>query len=536
MPKPYSQTRLHPSVLAALKPYSAKASDFWRFSEHVAKLESKYLNRDLLLEEKVKFLLAILPEGLSVTGKRHLLQREREFLSDNSYTEFANFLPAAYDDTSELFWAPVCQTYFGYPEAEGGPDSNWSESTSIPELHYEFYKQLAIQFVSGDDGVSNCLATLKSLKQNSNDLRAHIGEFTSLLNRYCQLSNYDSAASSSLSLFTDFFYGSLDKELREALTDFPDDLEAAYSVATAASRLLQKRKRMETACSSNTHQSSLKRSATSSVHALQQAYADESVANLAQCFNETISDFDFVKTVASVCSLTPDLANIAQASKLEISGLRGSVDSVLKATPSYRHACNAIQNLTPSKFVKKTSSTRSEEAHYENLDELSTKDLKALYKKRQLIESLRSQRGGVLESLSSDDEDEKEDKQQRARPSTRSRRKETANVDVLEHACNVAFMQECFNHVDLCVAEQLCSKCRKPGHFFRSCPELKNTDGSFKPFCAFCKGEHMIQTCPKLLAIVCPTCKAKGHTMRFCPTIACSKCQGPHHASRCRQQ
>ena len=81
-----SQTRLHPLVLAALKPYAAKASHYWRFSSYVENFEGLYLNRDLFLEKKVKFLLTLLPESLSATGKRHLLQKELEFLNDSSYT------------------------------------------------------------------------------------------------------------------------------------------------------------------------------------------------------------------------------------------------------------------------------------------------------------------------------------------------------------------------------------------------------------------------------------------------------------------
>ena len=170
----------------------------------------------------------------------------------------------------------------------------------------------------------------------------HIGEFTILLDRYCQLSNSDKASTGSLALFTGFFYQSLDKELRSALKDFPDDLTEAFSAATNVSRILRsilrKRKTHDRPSSTLSSQSSLKRHSTSSVNALQHTYANESIANLAQCFEAASSDFEFVKTVASVCSLTPNLKNIAQASKLDISGLRGGVD-ILRATPSYRHAC-----------------------------------------------------------------------------------------------------------------------------------------------------------------------------------------------------
>ena len=514
-----NQSRLHPSVLSQLKPYVAKESEYWRFSTYVDNLESKYLNRDLLLEENVKFLLALIPSGLSVTAKGHLCQRERNFLRVHSYEE----VPASNEtDTSILFWAPLCQAYFIYPEVEGLGE--------YPELTYAFYKQLVLQYVSGDFGVDNCLTTLKSLKQNNTDLRAHVGEFQNLLDRYCQLANIDKASAASLSLFTDFFYQSLDVELRESIQVFPQDLQEAFSVATDAARTNRKRKTLSTG-SALPQQSGLKRTPTSSVNSLGQAYADSSVANLAQYFDCTKSDPEFLRTVTDVCSLTPNIANIAQASKLEVSGLRASVASVLRDCPSYRQACNAIQNLTPSKFVKRTSATRSEESHYENLDELSSKQIKALYQKRQLIENLRSRPGAALDSLSDEEEEA-----QPSRPATRSRRAKEGVVTALEHDCNIAFMDECFSIVDVCAAEALCSKCNNAGHFFRACPELKNADGTFAPFCAFCKGTHTIQTCAKLLSIVCHKCKSKGHTSRFCPSNACSKCSGPHHVSRCQRQ
>jgi hypothetical protein len=513
-----SHSYLHPSVLSKLKPYVAEASEYWRFPFYVDELERKYLHRDLLLEEKVKFLLALISLGLSATARAHLADEEFRFLEEHAYT-----MPPASQggDSTFHFWAPLQQAYFDYPVIQG--------PGVYPELTFAFYKKLVLQFVSGDDGADNCLTSLTSLKQENIDLRVHIGEFTNLLDRYCQLAGLDNQAAASLSLFTDYFYQSLNPELRAAITVFPQNLHEAFRVATDASRTSKKRKALS-ARSAPPSSQALKRSPTASVNAVRQTCTDNSVANLAQYLESTKSNSEFIRTVADVCSLTPNVSNIANASELEVSGLRAGIADILGASPSYRHACNAIQNLTPSKFVKKTSSTRSEEAHYENLDELSTKQLKMLYKKRKLIDSLRS-RTGDLDTLSSDDEEEEEKK---PRPNTRSRRTKE-NVAVFEHDCNIAFMQECFEHVDLCSAERLCSKCNKPGHFFRSCPELKNADGSFNPFCAFCKGAHAIQTCTKLLAIICSKCNSKGHTARFCPSNACAKCSGPHHTSRCRQ-
>jgi hypothetical protein len=162
--------------------------------------------------------------------------------------------------------------------------------------------------------------------------------------------------------------------------------------------------------------------------------------------------------------MSPDVSNIVHSSQTEVSGLRAGVDGVLQNAPSYRQACNAIQNLTPTKFVKKTSATRSEEAHYDNLDQLTAKELKALYKKRQLIDNLRSKPSSSLDTLSSsDEEDETKEPPRKARASRRL--SENKSLDV-------AFMDECLNAIDVCAAESVCSKCNKAGHYFRYCPDL----------------------------------------------------------------
>jgi hypothetical protein len=307
------------------------------------------------------------------------------------------------------------------------------------------------------------------------------------------------------------------------MTSYPNNLEEAITLATEASQNIRKRKSFggQLALPDN----KLRRTALS-VNALAPVYSDASIANLAESFQGATTDTAFLNMICEVCHISPDVNNIVHSSQTEVSGLRAGVNGVLQNAPSYRQACNAIQNLTPTKFVKRTSATRSEEAHYDNLDQLTNKEIKALYKKRQMIETLRSKPSSSLDSPSSDDEDDEQKEPERKVRA--SRRHKNPSLDV-------AFMDECLNAIDVCAAEAVCNKCQKPGHYFRFCPDLKNSDGTFGPYCPFCKGAHTIQTCEKLLSILCNKCNKKGHTARFCPSNACTKCDGPHHVSRCRQ-
>jgi hypothetical protein len=84
---------------------------------------------------------------------------------------------------SNLFYAPACREHFLYPDEVQGP------GVVYPTLDYKFYKSFILKFVAGDNGEDSCLTALNTIRQNNKDLRAHVGEFRILLNRYIELAD-----------------------------------------------------------------------------------------------------------------------------------------------------------------------------------------------------------------------------------------------------------------------------------------------------------------------------------------------------------
>ena len=200
-----------------------------------------------------------------------------------------------------------------------------------------------------------------------------------------------------------------------------------------------------------------------------------------------------------------------KASSHELTAFSAGVSSVLSNCHSLEESVAAISHLIPSKYIRKSISTKEETSEFDNLNSKSFEELQEMYKKKRKIDTLKSRYNHPF------DEDSDEEPLEPKSEVRRSKRHKDPRVAALQCMSSEDLLA---HHEIVCnLSEQRarsCHRCHSSSHQWRQCPYLANGDGSRKPFCVYCKGEHDVSSCPTLLTVKCDLCKGSGHTRRFC--------------------
>ena len=554
---------LNSRVLAELKPFDDNAHGLWRFNSYVERLEDTYWNPNLALSEQVKFLLALVPENLRGSAKKHLGTLEAQFLSSKGYA----YAPPPDDnaDDSELFYAPISKAYLYYPDSDVEPQAEGPEGwdPSGGYLTYNTYRDETLRFVCGDFGAEDCFESLNKFRQNGTDIRAHVDDWRKLFDLYVKLSNpgvdnpHAEGTIRDLSLFSNLFYKSLDSTISQSLTTFPSNLEEAYEAAITMSRTNKKRRTLgssprpgslqpATNLVSNAAKPSIHRARASQINVHEAIPAPaapfpvsngatQAVHNLSSYLgNVSNNGVQLVTAVCELCHLRPDASAIVKSIPCEFDALRAGVGSALRDNHTHDEVVNAIRNLVPTKYTLQSTTSKHETSEYDNLDSLSVSQLKDLHRKRKLIDSLRANT-----HLTDSDEDVDSKPVDGPRRTSTRRKADSHRINNLQlftdddaHIHTVAAFSVELNALQ---RTNNCLKCKSPGHYWKDCPTLV-VNGIRGEFCPYCKEtNHALSACPLLAQLDCRTCKGKGHTVRFCPQNACPKCQGPHPIDECNK-
>lgn len=495
----------------------------WKFVGHLQSNENLHLTRHISLEEKIKFAMAHLPRSYYSPAMSHLRKKEAEYFLERGCVVADS---AQRPEPGASTMAPLSEDVWVLSEQPGldGSEEGYHGPLPLPGAPpYSFYREALITFVVGPHAAFGCLKSLENLSQGSDTAEQFVARFEEHLQQY-KLLNGGQALDGKIA--TRLLFSAMDSAITRTISSMDDSTyetarESLLRAAKAHDFRMLAAKSKPAQVESNNYVSPHGQHGwhTVSPHAQRTRHAssfggpNDSIARIL----DVPTNEQYIERLCSLCGFTPNWPGVAQATSRDYSLLRHDVDSTLRQGGPYQHTVCAIRNLLPSKFTQSTTSTRESALVYEGLDQLSKDQLEESYRKRMFVENLKGARTFDDHDILNGPEEKQEPANKKLR---RSARVESINV-VEQDPSYTAFLDTCFAFTEKIGAEQgrvnTCFNCSKPGHPYRECPDLQNPDGTFRPFCAYCRKEHNIRQCPTLAEVQCKHCNNKGHTARYCP-------------------
>ena len=514
---------LHPSIITRVEPFKgSNSSEMWKFSEHLLNSETLLLPRQCELSDRIRFALANCPTVQRASATKHLVAEEVKFYTKQGCIECKE------QDAAVFVQAPLSGVYMQF--ADEGRQDEWPEAPT-----YALYRRALVEFISGSLGLEQCRNALEELRQSANiTMQQHIANFESHLDHYAFLNE---GVGLEERIKVRLLYKSILEKVLDKMTVLPQAYSAAKEAILATAKQVEWRRLLrvrdtksraeihnlsavpDPARQVSTYRSPSRTSLSGSWAKHNVTHPHTATQHVAELLDSAANGTQYLERVCSVCSLSPNWQALALATPAEQQTIRDGVERAFTACQPFAATVHAIKNLIPSRFVQVNNSSRESRFEYDNLDKLDREEIRERARRQREVDTLRSSKGGDFD----DDEEEAEPpKSKRPRPNTRSSVNALVGTSTSPETDTVlAFYDTCFaltTSIDQVQREhRVCHCCQQGGHYYRACPNLVKPDGSTKLFCPFCKGEHRIDSCQKLLNLNCPTCGGKGHTSRYCP-------------------